>query len=69
MWTDFDADGQLDLIVTGEWMPLSFYRNNNGQFEDMTESLGMSETTGWWNKIVAADLVSRPGRPAVHRPL
>jgi hypothetical protein len=31
LWTDFDQDGQTDLIVAGEWMPVSFFRNINGK--------------------------------------
>ncbi|MCH8904189.1 MAG: VCBS repeat-containing protein [Bacteroidetes bacterium] len=55
VWTDFDNDGSLDLIVVGEWMPISIYRNENGIFVDLTFSAGMENTAGWWNKIVEAD--------------
>ncbi|MCH8904833.1 MAG: VCBS repeat-containing protein [Bacteroidetes bacterium] len=55
IWTDFDGDGQTDLMVVGEWMPVSFYRNNNGNFENITQDLGFENSTGWWNKIVQGD--------------
>ncbi|MCH8905113.1 MAG: VCBS repeat-containing protein, partial [Bacteroidetes bacterium] len=55
VWTDFDGDNDQDLIVVGEWMPLSFYENKEGRFEDITFDLGMENTTGWWNKIVSSD--------------
>ena len=56
IWTDFDSDGSLDLMITGEWMPLKMYRNNGGKFEDMTSNYGMDKKIGWWNKLVAADM-------------
>ncbi|MCH8902777.1 MAG: VCBS repeat-containing protein [Bacteroidetes bacterium] len=53
--TDFDSDGWTDLIITGEWMPLSFFRNVNGQFQDVTKDLGFENTEGWWNCIIEGD--------------
>ena len=36
LWFDFDQDGDDDLMLAGEWMPLKLLRNNNGIFEDVT---------------------------------
>jgi enediyne biosynthesis protein E4 len=55
IWTDFDGDKDLDLIVVGEWMPISFYRNESGKLEDITAELSMQNTNGWWNDISKAD--------------
>ena len=55
LFTDFDGDGQTDLIVVGEWMPITFFRNVNGKFVNVTESSGTAGKTGWWNSIVAGD--------------
>lgn len=55
IWTDFDNDKNLDLIVVGEWMPIGIYRNNGNRLESMTDSYGMGNTSGWWNKIIAGD--------------
>lgn len=55
LWTDFDGDGQIDLIVAGEWMPITFFRNVDGRLVDVTESTGLGGTHGWWNSIVAGD--------------
>lgn len=56
VWMDFDDNGSLDLIVVGEWMPLSFYKNESGSFRNVTAEMGMNNTTGWWNKIVSEDM-------------
>lgn len=55
VWTDFDADGLIDLVIVGEWMPVSLFRNNNGRFENITETAGMDYSTGLWFSITAAD--------------
>ena len=55
MFTDFDGDGQTDLIVVGEWMPVAFFKNSNGKFKNVTASTGMGEQAGWWNSITAGD--------------
>jgi len=55
LFTDFDGDGQTDLIVVGEWSPITFLRNVNGKFVNTTASAGTLGQTGWWNSIVAGD--------------
>ncbi len=56
VWTDFDRDEKLDLVVVGEWMPITFLRNTGEGLVDETAYYGMTDTTGWWNKIIQADL-------------
>ncbi len=55
LWTDFDNDGWTDIILTGEWMPVTFLKNTNGKFENVTESTGLQHTNGWWNSLVSGD--------------
>lgn len=55
LWSDFDGDGQLDLLVAGEWMPVTFLRNHQGTFENVTEAAGVANQVGWWNSLAAAD--------------
>jgi enediyne biosynthesis protein E4 len=55
-WFDWDKDGQPDLILAGEWMNISIFKNNKGNFSDVTVTAGLNETSGWWNCINIADL-------------
>ena len=55
IWTDFDNDGFVDLVITGEWMPVSFYKNNHGKFENINPNTGIADQIGWWNSLVAGD--------------
>ena len=52
LWTDFDQDGQTDLILIGEWMSPKFLNNVNGKFEEAT-SLNLS---GLWKTIAPFDI-------------
>lgn len=53
---DIDGDGWKDLVIVGDWMPIIVLRNDKKQFVDVSESLGLKETYGWWHDIEAADL-------------
>ena len=58
LWTDYDRDGWPDLLLAGEWMPLTFLRNDKGSLKNsITLKLTNSETqkTGWWTSLCAAD--------------
>jgi hypothetical protein len=53
--TDYDNDGWMDLIVVGEWMPISIFKNNKGRFENVSKELNLDDTTGWWYSIKEGD--------------
>ena len=55
VFTDFDGDGWPDLIMAGEWMPVTFLKNDHGVFKNVTASSGVSDQLGWWNTIVGGD--------------
>ena len=55
LFTDWDNDGQMDLVVVGEWMPVTFFKNDGGRFKNVTSELGLADKTGWWNSIAAGD--------------
>jgi hypothetical protein len=55
-WTDYDGDTHLDLVVVGEWMPVTVLRQEGGRFVDATEKAGLAGTNGWWNSVTTAEL-------------
>jgi len=55
LFTDYDNDGWPDLILAGEWMPVTFLKNDHGTFKNATSTTGLASRTGWWNSIVAGD--------------
>lgn len=56
VWTDFNKDDQIDLVVTGEWMPIMIFENAGGELVNKTEDFGMENTTGWWFSLLAQDM-------------
>ena len=55
LWTDFNGDDLKDLILVGEWMPITLFVNQNGKFKNISEEAGFRNTEGWWNVIEQAD--------------
>ncbi len=56
VWVDYDKDGWKDLVVVGEWMPVTVFKNNRGQLANVTTQLNLATTTGWWNTVKTADI-------------
>ena len=56
MWNDLDNDNDLDLIVTGEWMGIEVFENKSGKLSRSEKHKKLAQTTGWWNKLLIADV-------------
>lgn len=55
IFTDFDNDGWDDIILAGEWMPVTFFKNQKGVFKNITSQSGVQDKKGWWTSIVSGD--------------
>lgn len=54
LWSDVDNDGAADLVLAGEWMPITVLHNSGGKLSPA--GTGLSEASGWWNSLAAADV-------------
>ncbi|PKA97769.1 VCBS repeat protein [Flavobacteriaceae bacterium MAR_2009_75] len=52
---DLDDDGNIDLIVVGEWMEIKVLKNTQNGFVDMGDSSNLTGSSGWWYSVAAAD--------------
>ena len=55
LWHDVTADGRIDLVVVGEWMPITIFRNAGRGRLERIQAKGLEKSHGWWNRIVAGD--------------
>ncbi len=53
-WMDFNEDGRTDLVIVGEWMPITFLSNTGEKFEKIASPI--SNSSGWWYSIKAIDM-------------
>ena len=51
-FADINNDGWKDLIVTGEWMPMTIFINNHGKFEKTI----VPNSTGLWQTVYLDDV-------------
>lgn len=54
VWADINGDGWKDLLLAGEWMPITYFINEKGKLSD--NPIIIPETYGWWNRLAIADV-------------
>ncbi|MEP6738136.1 MAG: VCBS repeat-containing protein, partial [Chryseolinea sp.] len=55
-WADLDGDNYPELLLVGEWMPITIFKNEKGKGFKKIESKNLKYSEGWWNSIEASDL-------------
>ena len=55
-WVDINGDKKEDLIVVGEWMPVTVFINGGGRLENRTKDYFDRDYSGWWNKLLVQDM-------------
>ena len=55
-WEDIDGDGKKEMIVVGEWMPVSVFKVQNGKLVNATTAFGLDKSNGLWNCLTLADI-------------
>ncbi len=56
VWTDFDNDKKIDLVIAGEWMPIRFFRNDKNKLTEINSTNGLTDMNGMWRSLIAADV-------------
>jgi hypothetical protein len=54
VWDDFSGDGIKDLIVVGEWMQPTFFKNEKGELVKV--DAGLDQLNGLWQAITPFDI-------------
>ncbi|WP_339865937.1 VCBS repeat-containing protein [uncultured Algoriphagus sp.] len=54
IWSDVDADGLVDLVVVGELMEISVFKNSGEKLTKLGNT-GLENYLGWWNSITSGD--------------
>ncbi|MES1217138.1 MAG: VCBS repeat-containing protein [Bacteroidota bacterium] len=53
-WADVDGDHHPDLVVAGEWMPVTIFINQKGKL--VKQNSGLDSLSGWWSCIKPVDI-------------
>jgi len=64
VFADLDQDNTQELILSGEWMPITVFKFINGKYINKTEEFGLSNKTGWWYSLLVEDL-NNDGYPEI----
>ncbi|RMA64939.1 VCBS repeat-containing protein [Ulvibacter antarcticus] len=55
VFSDYDGDGDVDLLTVGEWSPIQVFNNDKGNFTKV-DVPSLSKTTGLWFSIAENDI-------------
>ncbi|WP_204743182.1 VCBS repeat-containing protein [Pseudocnuella soli] len=56
-WWDYNRDGRQDLVVAGEYLPITVLENGGTTLLKTKEAnRGLEHTSGWWNRLAVGDV-------------
>ena len=55
-WADLNNDKAMDLVVTGEWMGIEVFINQNNKLVKSDAYGTLSNAVGWWNRLLIEDI-------------
>jgi hypothetical protein len=56
VWADLDGDGQKELIIAGDWMPIRVFKAHQEKLEEVTDLMGLEKDYGMWKSLAVADI-------------
>jgi hypothetical protein len=56
VFCDYNRDNKMDLIISGEWMPITIFANNGNKLINQSAEAGTSWMNGWYNSLMAVDI-------------
>jgi beta-lactamase superfamily II metal-dependent hydrolase len=62
LWVNLDSNEEKELVVVGEWMPVTIFKKQKDGFVNTTNHFIAMNGSGWWNKIITGDFNS-DGKP------
>ncbi len=52
-WADINGDGKKELVVVGDWMPVTIFQYIGGKLKMVNQ---LAHSSGWWNCLTIADI-------------
>ncbi len=53
---DLDGDGKEELIIVGDWMPVTIFSFDGKKMQNKTSQYGLGDINGWWKSITVEDV-------------
>jgi enediyne biosynthesis protein E4 len=50
---DVDKDGRNEIVLVGDWMPVTILKFNHGQLQNIGQ---LKNSSGWWNCVDVSDI-------------
>lgn len=62
LFSDLDGNGEMELVIAGEWVPIQIYEKQNNVLTLATEKFMASSPSGFWNTVYIQDF-NDDGKP------